>query len=482
MPNIINANDYVVLDVETNGLSSINYDLLSISIYKPDDKKMYNRFLPLEMSNIVYTTHINGITEEMLKNQKPLTQDEFDQIVKEFELDKRTILTYGDIDEKFIKNYLQRKKITGFYQLSFYNFKHDIISSRYSGGNVTKDNLCRIYGIDNVQEVHSGLNDCILEWKLFKKMNGNKLLVINDVVYEYNNDYIIPVSYLSTFNNFKYCINNLPKIKCEIKELKKFRIDSTDIKRFSTNISGITIEHLINTLLDVEDKREESLLFLVKNKSKLKKIGELPPVYREVPIRLNENGTISAVNKEDKIMIEEINRVTEVLKERITPLIKFIKNEIFNNEMIMSQELVINKEDNVLANCDLSSKDKILEMKTYVPDLNNIKYQLYYEANGREVFFLETEWNPELKRGLIFTIYQVEIFKIENGKKHYNDKDKPFDIDEDVDLLFFDKNTETVELECKKCKYKWKTTLFKLEKNNRCPICNLEEIMKKFNG
>ena len=55
---------YVVLDVETNGLSSINDDLLSVSIYKKKEKKEYNRFLPLELNDDVYTTHINGITKK----------------------------------------------------------------------------------------------------------------------------------------------------------------------------------------------------------------------------------------------------------------------------------------------------------------------------------------------------------------------------------------------------------------------------------
>ena len=180
MPSKINAKDYVVLDVETNGLSSLRDDLLSISIYKPDDKKTYDRFLPLELSNNVETTHINGITPEMLKNKLPLTQEEFDEIVKDFELEKRKILIYGNIDEKFIKNYLKRKKIKGFDKLEFYNFKHNIISSRFSEGNITKDNLCRIYGIENTQEIHIGLNDCILEWQLFKKMDGNKIIIINN--------------------------------------------------------------------------------------------------------------------------------------------------------------------------------------------------------------------------------------------------------------------------------------------------------------
>ena len=123
---------YVVLDVETNGLSSINDDLLSVSIYKPDDNKMLNRFLPLELNSYLYTTYINGITEDDLKDKEPLSQNEMDNIIKEFELDSRTILTYGNIDEKFIKNYLKRKKIKGFEKMTFYNFKRDIISSSFS--------------------------------------------------------------------------------------------------------------------------------------------------------------------------------------------------------------------------------------------------------------------------------------------------------------------------------------------------------------
>ena len=103
MANKINAKDYVVLDVETNGLSSLRDDLLSISIYKPDDKKTYDRFLPLELSNNLETTYINGITKKMLKDKEPLTQEEFDKVIKDFELENRTILIYGNIDEKLFE-------------------------------------------------------------------------------------------------------------------------------------------------------------------------------------------------------------------------------------------------------------------------------------------------------------------------------------------------------------------------------------------
>ena len=183
---------YVVLDVETNGISSLYDDLLSISIYKPDEEKMYDRFLPLELNKDVYTTNINGITKEDLKNKQPLVQDEVNRIIDEFELDKRTILIYGNLDERFIKNYFKRKQLNGYEMLNFYNFKHDIISSGFSNGIVTKDNLCRIYGIKIVSDVHSGANDCILEWELFKKIYGKKLLITERKVFELNKDYIIP--------------------------------------------------------------------------------------------------------------------------------------------------------------------------------------------------------------------------------------------------------------------------------------------------
>lgn len=78
-------NQYVVLDVETNGLSSLKDDLLSISIYKPDDEKKYNRFLPLELADKVFTTHINGITKNDLKGAIPLNQKEVNELIHAFE-------------------------------------------------------------------------------------------------------------------------------------------------------------------------------------------------------------------------------------------------------------------------------------------------------------------------------------------------------------------------------------------------------------
>ena len=38
--NMIDSSKFVVLDVETNGLSSVRDNLLSISIYKPDTNEL----------------------------------------------------------------------------------------------------------------------------------------------------------------------------------------------------------------------------------------------------------------------------------------------------------------------------------------------------------------------------------------------------------------------------------------------------------
>ena len=73
----IDSKKYVLLDVETNGLSSLQNDLLSISIYRPDDGKIYDRFLPLELEETVWPwiSDINGIDDEMLIDKLPLTQE-----------------------------------------------------------------------------------------------------------------------------------------------------------------------------------------------------------------------------------------------------------------------------------------------------------------------------------------------------------------------------------------------------------------------
>ena len=61
-------------------------------------------------------------------------------------------------------------------------------------------------------------------------------------------------------------------------------------------------------------------------------------------------------------------------------------------------------------------------------------------------------------------------------KNNYEDQIK----NKNLKVLKYDDVHKIFELQCKKCNYKWKTNLSKLEINGNCPMCNLEEIMKNF--
>ena len=129
----VSPSEYVVLDVETNGLKSKEHDLLSLSIFKPDDNKEFDRLFPLDLNDEVPSriTAINGITDKDLRGLNHLTQDEFNALVADFELGTRTILHYGEIDRRFVRDYLDRHNIEGFDKLRFFNFKKRICSSRF---------------------------------------------------------------------------------------------------------------------------------------------------------------------------------------------------------------------------------------------------------------------------------------------------------------------------------------------------------------
>lgn len=330
-----NPAEYVVFDVETNGLSSKLDDLLSISFYKPDDGKEYSKLLPLELSKKVYTTRINGITKKDLVGATPLTQLEFNHIVEEFELEKRTILIYAgkNFDAMFLSEYMRRHKLLGFDKLTFYNFKKRIISSSYSTGNLTKDNLCTLFKISEVKNVHSSLNDCKLEWQLFKKMDGYCYLVTEgtgeDNVFRLNEDYIIPASLLYSHPNLSRTLPERPYIECQTTLVKTFEIDANGVEKFPTNITGITIEHLIDTMLNVQE--QDSRKFLLDNKKKLKFIGKIPNGIEVITMIFNSDGTITACNNEDKQMVKRINATLKNLKGKIQPLINYIKHEIFRS-------------------------------------------------------------------------------------------------------------------------------------------------------
>lgn len=488
----VDEKTYVVFDVETNGLSSKTDDLLSISFYKPDDGKIYDRFLPLELSKHVVTTHYNGITDKDLSDKLSLTQEEFDQIVKEFELERRIILTYSgrDFDERFLKEYLNRKKIIGFDKLTFHNMKRQIISSKFSGGNVTKDNLCKMFKIPNVHRVHSGVNDCKLEWELFKKMDGYYYLITDggakDNVFRFSSDYIIPVSLFASHPGIKRVIKNIPYISCQSEVIKSFEIDSKGIHHLDTNFNGVILEHLINSMLSV--KSINSREFLIENKKKLKLVGNIPSSYHSVPMTMNLDGTVTAVKPSDRVLEKKINDEISVLKERLGPLVQYIKENIFNSQIINSQELVVNHNYNVLALCDLSSENAVMEIKTNDYPAKTYKEQLYFESQGRACYHLNMCWEYKLgvitSKTITFNISRVYVeegeapqggWSKERLEQNRKNKEQLLCIalsQQNIELISFVKTTEPVKLKCNVCGNVWEDKYNKILKDTQlCRSC-----------
>lgn len=420
---------YLVFDVETNGIRTANDDLLSLSIYDPTTGICYNRFFPLELQPLVLTTFIHGITDSMLEGIPHMTQEEMDWLMEYFHLKDRILLSYsggrGTFDACFVNNYCKRHKIVGFEDLQFQNIKNAISEAPMgTEGQLSKDNLCRLLKIEGVSDIHSSLNDCILQWKLFEELDGGDVFFIDNHVFRYHPDYIIPCSYLLKSSRLAKTANiSLPHVKGKITEIFKYEFPKKtlqSIKKFQTNITGITIEHLINSKLGAQE--QNNFRFLVQNKSHLEYLGSLESEIQDIPIVEEEDGSIKAIKTEDKKYIDEINNTTKMIAENIQPLLDFLRHNIFHGE-IMSQELKISEDGKVLARCDLSDEKSVVEIKTtdVLEDETTLKEtvtrQLFYQAQGRNAYVLSIQFESCFSgflgdtniNGLSLHLYKVEF-------------------------------------------------------------------------
>ncbi len=418
------ALQYVVLDLETNGLRTANDDLLSISLYDPSTGKIYNRLLPLELQPTVLTTYINGIDDSDVENAVPLSQMEFDDLIEEFDLTNKTILFYsgGKFDFDFLDKYCRRHKILGMDSLKFENIKNRIASSSYTTGNLTKDNLCNALGIEGVSEIHSGVNDCYLEWQLFEKFVCDKLLIKNNYIYQFSEDYVIPASYLTSFPKLAEFANvEVPKLSYQNSLLYEYYLPpklTKKIRKFPTNISGISIENIINSMIGAKECDNSD--FLNANNRKLKIIGKLPSEYEEIPVVKREDGTLKSLDPQYEEYIRAVNETSNVIRSGIVEVIDFIREKIFSNKEIRTQEISFTENHRVLALCDLSSDDAVLEIKTF--DIfnsyktENVIRQMYYQKGDKELYAMsiifDFSYTKKMERrldNLIFRIYKVEI-------------------------------------------------------------------------
>lgn len=437
------AKKFVVFDVETNGLRKAHDDLLSLSIYDPVTGICFNRFFPLDAQPVVLTTAINGITEQSLAGSSHMTQPELDELIAFFGLKDRTLLSYsggrGLFDSSFVLNYCKRHSLTGFKNLKYQNIKSlfPIVPFGFEG-TMKKDDLCSILGISGVREIHTGENDCVLEWKLFEKIGPTPLLCIQERLYRYDKRYIVPVTYLPRHPELvKIAQINLPKIRARLNPVFKYEFPKSalvDIQKFPTNITGIAIENAIDSALHVE--KQDNYSFLSENRSHLQFLGSLMVRLHEIPVITEDDGTLRAVDKLDETYISDVNRVTQAIMPCLASTIDYIKMNIFPEERILSQEMVISNDRKVLALCDLSSKTAILEIKTYEVEKEKtdqgsfadsaLTNQLYFQKRDRKEFVFSLSFdvknNPRTfvstLAGLVATIYQVNFVDVSSSESY----------------------------------------------------------------
>lgn len=396
---------YVVFDVETNGLRKVNDDLIGLSIFDPTTGICYNRLLPLDLQPTVLTGWINGITDDQLATIPHMSQKEVSKIIDFFNLKNRILLSYsggkGVFDSAFLINYCKRHNLQGFENLRYENIKSMLSNPGYGcAGNMTKDNLCRLFGIDGVNKIHSSQNDCLLEWKLFEKVKDKNLFFINDNLYKYSDGYVVPITYYNAYREIARIKGiDIPHVIAHCTEVFKYSFPKKIvklIKKFQQNITGIALENGINAKLNVLP--QDNRLFLANNKNKLEYIGSLQTSLQKIRIETNNDGTIKSIDgvtDEVEESVDEVNMVTAAIIENAQDVFDYIKNEIFKDEEIMSQELCISDDNKVLALCDLSSTTKVVEIKTsnIVFDADNnvsnpLALQLFYESKNRDVYLL----------------------------------------------------------------------------------------------
>lgn len=423
---MVDPKKYVVLDIETNGLNAREFDLLSISIFDPCNGKIYNRYLPLEKNVHVYGYAIHGITKAKLAGAIPLDQKDIDMLIEVFDLDNRTILTYGDIDEKFLVEYFQRHNLKRINKFHFYNFKNDVIYNVY-GHSSSKDSLCELLGIAGVKKRHSSKNDVILEWELFKTMDGNKLMLDSAEIMLIDPSYYVPVSKLIEFPTFKKMIRYLPNVSICSQAIFRRLIGRFEIGKYLRSFFfwSVALENLVYRKLGATRAVQNE--FVKKNSTLIEKLHTIVKIEPYI-YDFNDNGTLFLLNDTDE-RVEIANMFVSKCTEAIEEAVKVIKDEIFLNEDIIYQENIVNNKSRTIAICDFSSKKSILEVKTAQGqfDISKYKYQFYYEANGRDCYCLTVCPNKNIDYvkdfvDLYVTLYKVSLNTSELKKRNQIDK------------------------------------------------------------
>ena len=123
-----------------------------------------------------------------------------------------------------------------------------------------------------------------------------------------------------------------------------------------------------------------------------------------------------------------------------------------------------------------------MEIKTFVSKIDNLKYQLYYESNGRDIYILQTFWFADVKKGLKFVIYKVNPIEYKEKGSDLESRKNNFEKkigNKNIKVLEYKGYRENVILKCDLCNNEWESSYNSILKYNKCPICNPKPVIVK---
>ncbi len=169
----------VFLDLETTGLNPLTDDVIEIALYDPSSGNEYTRLLPLNRSKMIPSEieSLTGITNNMIKDSTPITSQDLDNLIDEFDLRRKIILIWAGMnmfDAHFLATLFINTGNKNFNILKFASAM-DIIknNSGISFNSLSKDYLASYLNI-NSECSHRALNDCKIEAEIYKTLYNRK--------------------------------------------------------------------------------------------------------------------------------------------------------------------------------------------------------------------------------------------------------------------------------------------------------------------
>ena len=165
--------NYVLVDIETTGLSPIYDDIIEIGAIKVKNNQMidsYNQLIKIDRNLPEMITELTGITDEMLKTGK-LPQVVLEEFV-EFVRDDVIIGHNVNFDLGFLQN--KCKKYLG------YNLSNDYIDTLFLARKLVPNSinhklgtLAKLFNI-SYEGAHRGLKDVEITYELYNKLRRIK--------------------------------------------------------------------------------------------------------------------------------------------------------------------------------------------------------------------------------------------------------------------------------------------------------------------